>query len=55
MVGQFSQTSRGAWLDELDGRGHHSLPPTLGAPDRSLVPGRGGFDHTAWLKPFPGA
>jgi RNA polymerase sigma-70 factor, ECF subfamily len=44
-----------ACLDELDRRGRRYLPPMLGAPNRSFVPGRGAFDDTPWLEPFPDA
>jgi RNA polymerase sigma-70 factor (ECF subfamily) len=44
-----------ACLDELDRRGRRYLPTMLGAPNRSFVPGRGGFDDTPWLEPFTDA
>jgi RNA polymerase sigma-70 factor (ECF subfamily) len=44
-----------ACLDELDRRGRRLLPPMLGAPIASFVPGQGIGEDTPWLEPVPDA
>jgi RNA polymerase sigma-70 factor (ECF subfamily) len=45
-----------ACLDELDRRGRRRLlPPMIGSPSATFVPGPGAPDDTPWLEPLPDA